>query len=451
MEVTGDNPTIGSSLEISKLSSVNKRYAFIESGNKSFVMDRLKKTNDNIKEIDEFAKQLILQDDNTIEELCILKDFFAKKINEDKIELFFKTIHVDNQEDINLMIEDYHDKFEKNAIYLEEIYEAYKRVYDLDPSLNHQAIVDLIANINTQELPQMALLLKKMDDYPKKYESLKPLFNKLLTSEPIDHKKFKKELELIDQILARQRTNVQFKKGPVVPILQYFIHEQPKEVQEKVKRIEEHPHVEIKKRELSPKVSLAKVKSFKRKSLTQLINNKEFTESMIFEAFKVDYSEAFSKKVKREISKRDIDMSKWMFYIFDEVLYEVSGRVEGGDFSPERAVTAFNRYLQDKISEKNKIIVDVNRETFKILAGNLVNDGSGRPKLLKENAEVKNLVKKYNSNQWTNETYTVDYPKFSSSRINIINKILNELFKRNSPLLYVLNAFFKQIAPKKTT
>lgn len=452
MELRGNNST-PSVLEYNEFITNSdeppgKRYSIIDEGENIFIVDRFKKEN-NIKEVNEFAIQILNQPTYTVEELHFLKNFFAFKIKYKKIEVFFKILSIENNDHIDRIIKNVEVKFAQHKEMLLEVYNLYASIFSIDVTTSNELYYTL-ANFNTQKLIFFHFLLNKVVDYPHKYAILKPLISKLMNKKSINQEEFKQELEIIKKL--NQKDKVKFREGTVVPIIQYDIHEEVSKIQEAVQKLELQPHTELKVHEISNDESREKIRCLCGYSLLDLVEHKErITESKIIKAFEIVLIETFPKitiGIYQTISKEDKEIFNLVCNQFSDLLYELADKVQNGKITASEALMDFTTLLTKKIKKNNVNREKFDKETFRILAGNLIY-GERMNHKLPNNSKVKRLVLQYISGSWKEgETRTLEYKKLSSKKLLNLNKTLGELLKINDPLFQVLEKFFNQITPK---
>jgi hypothetical protein len=164
----------------------------------------------------------------------------------------------------------------------------------------------------------------------------------------------------------------------------------------------------------------------------------------ISKAFGEELNKAFESKWGYEKAA-----SAFVIASFDTLLSDLTDQVENQQLSPEEAAQKFLSQLKDHILKNNEEKLELDRETFRDLVGDWVQDGKGskRPDSLDmSDPAFKKLVKDYNSGDWkVGEERTLTQKVMNDETLK---KMLNALDTtlNNETFEALLTHYFSQIS-----
>ena len=388
-------------------------------GNKVRVTHKPEKSA-NFYEVNKFVGDLLEKSNYTHEELFILRKYYVLMkqgeemgINEEK-----KLLSLDeNTLVIDKTLRVIENKFQKQEEQISKVEDNFFKSMSKTRIMEHRLrkTLDFVQNQDLIFLEKLILLNDKIKskgiknkDYPR-YEKLEPIIKKLIKNKPLN----KSEKELVNWISQIQDKRVRFE-----PVIQVKVKTE----------------------------SFSQIKKTRQLNLKDLKNSYSLTEEKIAKAFEHDFGIRF-----KSISKEDRAIVDWTSHLFEEVLFDVSKKVQNGEISQEQAPSRFKQLFTRKVKEKNQITEKLDKDTFRILAGKWLEGHSKLPlgqkiKLPQNNFEVRKAVEDYKSGQWKDgEERIFEYtmvPGYKSARYeHALDFLLEE-----EPLSETLNNFFHQVA-----
>lgn len=161
-----------------------------------------------------------------------------------------------------------------------------------------------------------------------------------------------------------------------------------------------------------------------------------------------EITEAFNDELGAKLSSKwasDRAIHKLVTGVFQDLLNQFSK--SQGEWTPEELLADFKKQLGTAIEKRNHVSESIDRDTFRDLIGEKVNDGKRKPAddINLSSQGVKKLIEEYNNGNWLpNEERLLEYDVMNTDDKDKLQKIVEPILNSEAFDTTIIN-YFKRL------